>query len=40
MLKKFNQGRSNLVYNIVSGDETWIYSYEPKTKQEATIWAS
>ncbi|KAG5342641.1 SETMR methyltransferase, partial [Acromyrmex charruanus] len=30
MLKKFNRGRSNLVY-IVTGDETWIYSYEPET---------
>ncbi|KYN35096.1 hypothetical protein ALC56_10566 [Trachymyrmex septentrionalis] len=33
MLKKFNRGRSNLVYNIVTGDETWIYSYELKSKQ-------
>ncbi|XP_011063839.1 PREDICTED: uncharacterized protein LOC105151695 isoform X2 [Acromyrmex echinatior] len=38
MLKKFNPGRSNLVYNIVTGDETWIYSYEPKSKQQSTDW--
>ena len=25
MLKKFNRGRSNLAYNIVTGDETWIF---------------
>ena len=38
MLKKFNQDRSNLVYNIVTEDETWIYSYEPDSKQQATVW--
>ena len=37
MLKKFNRGRLNLVYNIVTGDETWIYSYESESKQ-STIW--
>ncbi|KYN31822.1 hypothetical protein ALC56_13961 [Trachymyrmex septentrionalis] len=37
MLKKFNRGRSNLVYNIVTGDETWIYSYEPESKQQSTV---
>jgi len=26
MLKKLNRNGSNLVYNIVIGDETWIYS--------------
>ena len=36
MLKIFNRGRSNLVYNIVTGDETWIYSYEPESKQQST----
>lgn len=38
MLKKFNRGRSNLVYKIVTGDETWIYSYEPESKQQSTVW--
>ena len=32
-VKKFNRGWSNLVYNIVTGDEIWIYSYEPESKQ-------
>ena len=36
--KKFNRGRSSLVYNIVTGDETWIYSYEPESKQQSTVW--
>ncbi|KAG5312440.1 NU5M oxidoreductase, partial [Acromyrmex insinuator] len=37
MLKKFNQSRSNLVYNIVTGDETWIYSYKPESKQQMVM---
>ncbi|KAG5335789.1 SETMR methyltransferase, partial [Acromyrmex heyeri] len=36
MLKKFNRDRSTL--NIVTGDETWIYSYEPESKQQSTVW--
>lgn len=38
MLKKFDLGRAKSVYNIVTGDETWIYSYEPETKQQSTVW--
>ena len=38
MLDKFNQGASNLVYNIVTGDESWIYAYEPERKGQSTVW--
>lgn len=38
MLSKFGRGAANAVYNIVTGDETWIYSYEPETKQQSTVW--
>lgn len=38
MLKKFNRGASKDVYKIVTGDESWIYSYEPETKQQSTVW--
>ena len=37
-LKKFNSGASKHVYDIVTCDETWIYSYEPETKQQSTVW--
>jgi len=37
-LKRFNGGASNLVWNIVTGDETWIYNYDPETKQQSTVW--
>ncbi|KAF7264150.1 hypothetical protein GWI33_000580 [Rhynchophorus ferrugineus] len=38
MLKKFNRGASKDVYKIVTGDESWIYSYEPESKQQSTVW--
>lgn len=38
MLTRFNEGASNLVWDIVTGDETWIYCYDPKTKQQSSVW--
>lgn len=38
ILKKFNRGASKDVYKIVTGDESWIYAYEPETKQQSTVW--
>lgn len=38
MLKKFHSGTSKDVYKIVTGDESWIYSYDPETKQQSTVW--
>ena len=38
MIKKYNRGASNAVYNIYTGDESWIYAYEPETKQQSTVW--
>jgi len=38
MRKKFKLGTAKSVYNIVTGDETWIYSYDPETKQQSTVW--
>lgn len=38
MMKKFNRGASKDVYKIVTGDESWIYAYEPETKQQSTVW--
>ncbi|KAG7308967.1 hypothetical protein JYU34_004823 [Plutella xylostella] len=37
-LQRFNGGSSNAVYNIVSGDESWIYSYEPERKHQSAVW--
>lgn len=38
-LNRFNGGSSNAVFSIGSGDESWIYSYEPESKQQSTVWA-
>ena len=38
MLRKFNGRRSPRVWVIVTGDETWVYQYDPKTKQQSDVW--
>jgi len=38
MLDKFDGRRSNAVWDIVSGDETWGYCFDPKTKQQSQQW--
>ncbi|GBP82636.1 hypothetical protein EVAR_48517_1 [Eumeta japonica] len=38
MLIRFKEGASNLVRGIVTGDEAYIYCYDPKTKQQSTLW--
>jgi len=38
MLQKFNDGASKQVDMIVTGDETWIYDYDPETKQQSAVW--
>lgn len=37
MLKKFDRGASKHVYDIMTGDESWIYAYEPESKQQSTV---
>ena len=38
MLKKYDRGASQHVYDTVTGDESWIYAYEPESKQESNVW--
>ena len=38
MIRRCRGGLSNLIYNIVTGDETWIYSYAPETKRQSAVW--
>ncbi len=38
MLKKFDGGQSKRVWDIVTGDETWIYQYDPETKRQSSVW--
>ena len=38
MLRKFDGGRSPRVWDIVPGDATWVYQYDPETKQQSAVW--
>lgn len=38
MIAKFEAGSSRRVYDIITGDETWIYQYDPETKRQSTVW--
>ncbi|GBP61632.1 hypothetical protein EVAR_43569_1 [Eumeta japonica] len=37
MVARFKEGALNLVYQTVLHDETWIYWYDPKSKQQSTV---
>ena len=37
MLQKYDRGGSKHVYDIVTGDESWIYAYEYESKQQSTV---
>ncbi|CAH2010580.1 unnamed protein product [Acanthoscelides obtectus] len=37
-LDRLNSGNSKNVYSIVSGDESWIYCYEPENKRQSGVW--
>lgn len=38
MLKKFSRESLNLICDIITCDETWIYSYKPKIKRQSAVW--
>ena len=38
MVRKFDGGRSPRVWDIVTGDETWVYQYDPDTKLQSAVW--
>ena len=38
MLRKFDRGMSPRVWDIVTGDEPWVYQYDPETKQQSAVW--
>ena len=37
ILRKLDGGRSR-VWDIVTGDVTWVYQYDPETKQQPAVW--
>lgn len=38
MLEKFDDGRSKRVFDIITGDESWFYYYDPETKRQSQVW--
>ena len=38
MLWRFNNENSCHVSEIITGDETWIYQYDPETKHQSLVW--
>jgi histone-lysine N-methyltransferase SETMAR len=38
MKKTFEKGKSNLISKILTGDETWVYCYDPKRKEQSKVW--
>ena len=37
MLEKYDRGALKDVYKIVTGEELWMYAYEPETKEQSTV---
>jgi histone-lysine N-methyltransferase SETMAR len=37
MLEKFDRSRSKHVYDIITGDESWFYYYDPETKRQSQV---
>lgn len=36
-LNRLNARKSKNLYSIISGDETWIYSYEPEGRRQLSL---
>ena len=37
-MNKYKNSASKHVYDIVTGDESLIYAYEPDTKNQSNVW--
>ena len=38
MPQKYDHCASKQVYDIVTGNESWIYAYKPESKQQLIVW--
>ena len=38
MLREFSGGRSKLTWKVLTGNETWVYRYDPETKMRSVVW--
>jgi hypothetical protein len=37
-LKEQAENDPNFISNIITGDETWVFGYDPETKQQSSVW--
>ena len=37
-VRKYNRCAPKDVFKIAKGDESWIYAYEPDSKQQSLVW--
>jgi hypothetical protein len=37
-LKQQARDNPNFISNFITGDETWVYGYDPETKQQSLQW--
>ena len=37
-LKRFEEGQSRRVFDIITGDEAWFYHYDPELKEQSKVW--
>lgn len=38
MKEKFRNGSARELDNVITGDETWVYQFEPEKKQQSQVW--
>lgn len=38
MLFRYQHGESRQLRNLITGDETWVYCYDPESKQQSSQW--
>ena len=38
-LKRWKAGGDNFLNRIITTEETWLYYYDPETKQQSSVWA-
>ncbi|CAF3177204.1 unnamed protein product [Rotaria sp. Silwood2] len=37
---RFEEGQSHCVFDIITGDESWFYHYDPELKEQSKAWMS
>ncbi|CAF4698883.1 unnamed protein product, partial [Rotaria sp. Silwood2] len=38
--KRFEEGQSRCVFDIITDDESWFYHYDPELKEQSKVWMS